>query len=191
MSVDYNILIEILCETKKILKEPSSKEIENEISMMIQALTSFELEHDTLPIREFLIRTNTATAQFLLSDSPRKNIIGVDAYISYENVVASYLNAIVSGDSKMANKIEPLLKGRIEGFIGDFKDKYDYNLLLYISEFGDLQAFLKGRINKKIVTKTVYPSDTAYNEYVIYEEGEVHIKTVNIGSTLKKRIRKR
>lgn len=186
MVVDYNSLGTIAEEAYETLGLEKSKEIREEIGLMITEIAYFEIENSTLPIREFLIKIESPTAKFLLSYPRKSNILGVDAYISYENVVASYLNAIKTHNSKMANKIESLLKERIFGFVSEFQEKYEYSVLEYIKLNGDLQAFLEGKKQLKRVRNIYQIDDIEYDEYIVFENGKVFIAKVKKSLSMKK-----
>lgn len=177
MIVDFNTLREIAEISLELLGAESSQEIRAELGMMSVKIAMFETKYNLKPIREFLISTNSVTAQFLLNNE-RRNIKGVDAYISYENVVAAYIHEIKANNSKVANKIEPLLKNNIFGFISDFKEEYDYETLEYIKVNGDLEAIIENRPSIRIVNPTPNMYSGNYDEYVLYENQETTIKTL-------------
>jgi len=184
MLVDYNSLMTIRDEAYKTLGLDKSREIREEIELMIAKLAYFQVENQTLPIKEFLIKIESPTAKFLI-DTPSRR---VDAYITYENVVAAYLNAITTADNKMANKIEPLLKKRVFGFTNEIQDEYEYGVLEYIKENGNLQSFLEGKRQIKRV-KNIYPiEDSECDEYIVYEDGNCFIAKINNSASLKRRM---
>lgn len=186
MIVDYDSLSEIQNEAYKTLGLEEYRVVKDEITLMTFILPIFQVNNDLLPIKEFLIRIDSPTGEYLLNSQRKENIIGVDAYISYENVVASYLNAIKTHNSKMANKIEPLLRERIYGSVKEFQDKCEYSVYEYIKENGDLKSFLEGRQPRKRVKNNFQVDNREYDEYVVFENGEVSIITIEDIVSLKK-----
>lgn len=184
--VDYDSLSEIQNEAYETFGLEKSRNIRDEITLMTFILPIFQINNGLLPIKEFLIRIDSPTGEFLLNSQRKENIFEVDAYISYENVVASYLTAIKTHNSKMANKIEPLLRKRIFGFVSKFQDKCEYSVYEYIKENGDLKNFLEGRQPRKRVKNNFQVDNGEYDEYVVFENGEVSIITIEDIVSLKK-----
>lgn len=184
--IDYDSLSEIQNEAYETLGLEKSRNIRDEIRLMIMNLSIFQVDNSLLPIKEFLIRIDSPTGEFLLNSQRKENIFEIDAYISYENVVASYLTAIKTHNSKMANKIEPLLRERIFGFVSKFQDKCEYSVYEYIKENGDLKNFLEGRQPRKRVKNNFQVDNGEYDEYVVFENGEVSIITIEDIVSLKK-----
>lgn len=186
MLIEYNSLSKIAKEALDLLGEEESKSIRDEIGEMIYQIALYEDRNNTLPIKDFLISVESITAQFILNPKRKGNILGVDAYISYENIAAAYLNAIKDNNSKMANKIEPFLKNRIFGFTANLNIQDEYDLIKYIKENGDLKAFLEDRKVVRRIRRVFVAISGEYDEYVLYENGEVSIKTLNKTRTRKK-----
>lgn len=186
MLIEFNSLNKIAKEALDMLDEEESKSIRDEIGEMLYQIALYEDRNDTLPIKDFLISVESITAQFILNPKRKGNILGVDAYISYENIVAAYLNAIKENNSKMANKIEPFLKNRTFGFTSNLNIQDEYDLIKYIKENGDLKAFLEDRKVVRRIRRVFFAISGEYDEYVLYENGEVSIKTLNKTRSLKK-----
>ncbi|MCI8330927.1 MAG: hypothetical protein HFE04_02360 [Bacilli bacterium] len=186
MLIEFNSLNKIAKEALDMLGEEESKSIRDEIGEMLYQIALYEDRNDTLPIKDFLISVESITAQFILNPKRKGNILGVDAYISYENIVAAYLNAIKENNSKMANKIEPFLKNRTFGFTANLNIQDEYDLIKYIKENGDLKAFLEDRKVVRRIRRVFFAISGEYDEYVLYENGEVSIKTLNKTRSFKK-----
>lgn len=120
------------------------------------------------------ILKNSLVGEYLINNSDNINIINLDNYISYCDVVNAFNISVYEDDCKMSNKILYLFKNRKYGFIEELKKEYCSDVIDYIAENRDFDTYLEKKYN------AYYPG-----EYVIYEEDKFVCKNLNIKEKVK------
>lgn len=153
-----DVKFDIACMT---IKEDIEKDVYSELQSIYFKLFQFERENKRSYIQEpIAIRKDSLVGQYILSHP--EICINEDFDVTYDKIVNAYSVATFEDNTKMANKILPLFKGRISGSRDELGEVCSLVVLDYILSNGDFKEYLKkkdGILN------------TQSKEYYVYEDG--------------------
>lgn len=143
-------------------KDDIEKDVYSELQSIYFKLFQFEKENNIGYNKESIaIRKDSLVGQYILSHS--ELWINDDEQVTYDKVVNAYNVATFEDNTKMANKILPLFKGRVSGSRDELGDVCSLFVLDYILSNGDFKEYLK----KKDGTV-----ENQEKHYIVYEDGE-------------------
>lgn len=121
---------------------------------------------------KILIRRDSNVGIFI--NNHPELFINISMEITYKKVADAYLTAIYDDDSKMANKILPLLKGKICGMRDELSSKYCEDVLDYILNNDNFEEHVFGVNSDK------------KEKYLLYENGHYSVINENCITKVKK-----
>lgn len=143
-------------------KDDIEKDVYSELQSIYFKLFQFEKENNIGYNKESIaIRKDSLVGQYILSHS--ELWINDDEQVTYDKIVNAYNVATFEDNTKMANKILPLFKGRVSGSRDELGDVCSLFVLDYILSNGDFKEYLK----KKDGTV-----ENQEKHYIVYEDGE-------------------
>lgn len=110
---------------------------------------------------EILIKKDSDVGNFIINHP--ELFLNKSMEITYKKITNAYLTAVYDDNSKMANKILPLLKGKICGMKEDLSSKYCESVLDYILNSDDFEEHVFGVNSDK------------KEKYLLYENGQYSV----------------
>lgn len=147
ININLFSLTKLLKESINILGRENTKEIKEQIGAIWSSVLSYESTHQEVDLKNILISVDSPLAHYILTGPRKEHIKGIDAYLSFENIVSAYLSAVTTENKEMINNLEPLLKNRVNGFIDDIPFEIREETLIFIFENGSLESFLTGEVS--------------------------------------------
>lgn len=176
---DY-ILVNVKYDIARMtVYEDIEKDVYSEFQSIYFKLFVFERENQIGYLQEpIALRKDSLSGKYILSHP--EIWINDDEQVTYDKVVNAYSVATFEDNTKMANKILPLFKGRVSGSRDELSDICSLNVLDFILSNGDFKEYLKkkdGKVNNQAREYFVY-EDGEYNRRVFdTEKGKVKVKS--------------
>lgn len=122
------------------------------------------------------LRKDSILGRFILSHP--ENFIDEDTDVTYKKIVNAYSVATFEDNTKMANKILPLFKGRVSGRKEELADICDLRVLDFILNNGDFDKYLDNLDGKVEQPKkyVVYEDDKYFFSDLAKEKPNVKVK---------------
>lgn len=122
------------------------------------------------------LRKDSILGRFILSHP--ENFIDEDTDVTYKKIVNAYSVATFEDNTKMANKILPLFKGRVSGRKEELADICDLRVLDFILNNGDFDKYLDNLDGKVEQPKkyVVYEDDKYFFSDLAKEKANVKVK---------------
>lgn len=147
--------------------EQISSDVYKELQSMYFGLFQFEKEQGVYIKDDIALRKDSIIGSFILSHP--ENFINDDTDVTYKKIVDAYSVATFEDNTKMANKILPLFKGRVSGRKEELVDVCDLKVLDFILENGNFQEYLNKLDGIDITPK----------RYVVYEDENYFFSDLN------------
>lgn len=140
--------------------ERIDSDVYRELQSVYYGLFHFEKEQGIYVRDDIALRKDSILGHFILSHP--ESFINDDTDITYKKIVDAYSVATFEDNTKMANKILPLFKGRVSGRKDELADVCDLKILDFILNNGDFNKYLD-KLDGKVDQQ---------KRYVVYENGK-------------------
>ncbi|MDO5003674.1 MAG: hypothetical protein Q4E39_05575 [bacterium] len=138
--------------------ERVSSDVYKELQSVYFGILNFEKEQCIYVRDDIALRKDSILGRFILSHP--ENFINDDTDVTYKKVVDAYSVATFEDNTKMANKILPLFKGRVSGRKEELADICDLKVLDFILNNGDFDEYLNNLDGKEKTPR----------RYIVYED---------------------
>lgn len=153
-----------------------SSDVYKELQSAYFGLFQFEKEQGVYIKDDVALRKDSILGRFILSHP--ENFIDEDTDVTYKKIVNAYSVATFEDNTKMANKILPLFKGRVSGRKEELADICDLRVLDFILNNGDFDKYLDNLDGKVEQPKkyVVYEDDKYFFSDLAKEKANVKVK---------------
>ena len=140
--------------------ERVNSDVYKELQSVYYGILNFEKEQGIYINDDISIKKSSLLGSFILSHP--ESFINDDTDVTYKKIVNAYSVATFEDNTKMANKILPLFKGRISGRKEELADVCDLKVLDFILKNGDFDEYLNNLDGKEKTPR----------RYIVYEDGK-------------------
>lgn len=141
------------------MKEDIEDDVYKELQSIFFGLVSYEHDNNIGYIKEpIAIKKDSIIGRYILCHP--ESFVNDDTEVTYDKIVNAYDVATFEDNTKMANKILPLFKGRVSGSRDELGDVCSLVVLDYILDNGDFKEYLRKK-----------DGEYRNREYYVYEDG--------------------